>query len=244
MNLSQPVQFAAGGAMPTLSRREAIALAGGGVAATSFVNLAAATAPTDVGFNVYRKGSRIGTHVIRFSQTGGTLKVASQIDLRVKVAFITAYRFEQTGNDDWENDVLVRTRIQTNDDGKDTLVEAEARNGQLAIEGPAGSYATRLGAMTDLSFWNEAITRGPPVVDSQTAELIKIRVERNTRERIVVRGQAIEVRRFYIAGTKGRSGSVWYDDAGSLVKAVVTTRGETLDYELAGARTGELGQRG
>ena len=203
------------------------------MAAISLVNSAAAAAPTDVRFNVYRKGSPIGTHVIRFSQTGGTLMVASQVDLRVKVAFITAYRYQQTGNDDWENEVLVRTRIQTNDDGKDTLVEAEARDGQLAVEGPAGSYTTQLGTMTEISFWNEAITHSSALVDSQTAELIKIRVEPGTRERIVVRGQSIEARRFSMAGTKGRSGSVWYDDAGSLVKAVVTTRGETSDYELA-----------
>jgi hypothetical protein len=112
-------------------------------------------------------------------------------------------------------------------------VVAEARGGQLAVDGPAGSYATRLGAMTDLSFWNEAITRGPPLVDSQTGELIKIRVEPGAREQVVVRGQTLAARRFRMAGTKGRSGTVWYDDAGSLVKAVVITRGETLDYELA-----------
>ena len=37
-----------------------------------------------------------------------------------------------------------------------------------------------------------------------------------------------------MAATKGRSGTVWYDDAGgNLVKAIVLTRGETLNYELA-----------
>ena len=192
--MGQPGQCAAGGAMPTLRRRQAIALAGGGVVAIGLVNPAAGTVPTDVRFDVYRKGSPIGTHVIRFSQTAGTLKVTSQVDLQVKVAFITVYRYEQTGNDDWENDVLVRTRIQTTDGGKDTLVEAEARDGQLAVEGPVGSYTTQLGTMTDISFWNEAITNGPPLVDSQTAELIKIRVEPGTRELIVVRGQTIEAR--------------------------------------------------
>src|SRR5215213_2899472 len=167
---------------------------------------AAAAAPTDLQLNVYRKGSPIGTHVIRFSQTGGTLKVATEVDLRVKVAFITVYSYRQTSNDDWENEVLVRSQVQTNDDGKETSVEAEARDGQLAVEGPAGSYTTGLGAMTDISFWNEAITRGPALVDSQSAELIKIQVEAATRERIVVRGQPIDARRFAMTGTKGRSG--------------------------------------
>ena len=47
-----------------------------------------------------------------------------------------------------------------------------------------------------------------------------------------MRGQPVEARRFSMTGTKGRSGTVWYDDAGSLVKAVVITRGETLEYQL------------
>ena len=200
--------------------------------AIGFVNWAAAAAPADIQLNVLRKGSPIGTHAIQFSQTGSTLNVTSQIDLRVKVAFITVYSYQQTANDDWENGVLVRTRIQTNDDGKETLVQAEARDGQLAVQGPSGSSTTQLGAMTDISFWNDAITQGPALIDSQTAELIKIQVEGGTKERITVRGQAVEARRFSMTGTKDRSGSVWYDDAGSLVKAVVTTRGETLAYEL------------
>ena len=128
--------------------------------------------------------------------------------------------------------MLVRTRIQTDDDGKETLVQAEARDGELTVQGPSGSSTTQLGAMTDISFWNQAITQGPALVDSQTAELIKIQVEGGAKEPIMVRGQTVEARRFSMTGTKGRSGSVWYDDAGSLLKAVVTTRGETLEYQL------------
>jgi hypothetical protein len=228
----RPLVCSPGGMTPKLGRRHVIALAGSGLLAIGLMNRAAVATPRDIQLNVYRKGSPIGTHVIRFSQTGGTLKVVSQVDLRVKVAFITVYSYQQTANDDWANGVLVRTRIQTNDNGKDSLVEAEARDGRLAVQGPSGSSTTELGAMTDISFWNEAISRGPVLVDSQSAELIKIQVEAATRERIMVRGQAVDARRVTMTGTKGRSGSVWYDDAGSLVKAIVTTRGETLDYEL------------
>ena len=62
-----------GGAKSRLSRRTVIALAGSGMLAIGFVNRPAAAAPTDIQLNVYRKGSLIGTHVIRFSQAGGTL---------------------------------------------------------------------------------------------------------------------------------------------------------------------------
>ena len=159
--------------------------------------------------------------------------MTSRLDLAVKVAFITAYRYEQTGEDVWEDDVLVQTRIKTNDDGKDSLVVAEARDGKLAVTGPTGNYDTALGAMTDLSFWNQAITRGQPLIDSQNGELIKIQVKAGTAERIEVQGRMVDAERFAMAATKGRSGTVWYDADGNLIKAIVLTRGETLNYELA-----------
>ena len=215
-----------------LNRRRAIALVGGSLAMMSMIPGALAV-PRSTLFNVFRKGSLIGTHAIDFAGTDSRLQVTSRLDLAVKVAFITAYRYEQTGEDVWEDDVLVQTRIKTNDDGEDFLVVAEARDGKLAVTGPTGNYDTALGAMTDLSFWNQAITRGQPLIDSQNGELIKIQVKAGTAERIEVQGHMVDAERFAMAATKGRSGTVWYDADGNLIKAIVLTRGETLNYELA-----------
>ena len=217
-----------------MTRRQATALIGGGLAASAITPVrAAAPVPADMVFDVSRKGERIGTHAMRFAASEGGLRVESRLDLTVKMAFITVYRYEQSGRDDWQDGTLVRTSIRTIDDGKDTLVVAEMREGKLVVEGPTGSYETSLGSMTDLSFWNEAITRGPPLIDSQTGELIKIAVQPDATDTITVRGQPVSARRFTMAATKGRSGTVWYDDAGGLLKAIVLTRGETLAYELA-----------
>lgn len=214
------------------SRRSALVLAGGGLAMGVMGRVALAT-PRNAVFNVFRKGSQIGTHAISFGGSEQRLEVTSRLDLAVKVAFITAYRYEQEGRDVWENDVLVQTSIRTNDDGRDTLVEAETRDGKLAVTGPNGAYAVDLGAMTDLSFWNQAITRGHPLIDSQSGELIRVEVMSGTRETMTVDGRTIEAEKFAMAASKGRSGSVWYDAEGNLVKAIVLTRGETLQYELA-----------
>ena len=215
-----------------LGRRGMVQLIGGGVLAAAFVR-PAWSAPSDLLFNVFRKGSMIGTHRIGFAGDAERLSVTNLLDLTVKVAFITVYRYEQSGEDEWQKDILVRTRVATNDDGDKSIVAAKSRDGQLAVEGPRGSYAAPLGAMTDLSFWNQAITRGNPVIDSQNGELIDIKVQPSTRETLEVLGRKIETERFPMAGTRGRSGTVWYDDEGKLVRALVLTRGETLTYELA-----------
>jgi hypothetical protein len=87
--------------------------------------------------------------------------------------------------------------------------------------------------MTDISFWNQAITRGAPVIDSQSGDLIDITIKPSSRENLDVLGRSVETDRFPMVGTHGRSGTVWYDLAGNLVRALVVTRGETLSYELA-----------
>lgn len=217
---------------PVLNRRHAIALAAGGLS-TMYWAQGALAMPHDTLFNVFRKGSMIGTHAIKFNGTEDGLQVISRLDLAIKVAFITAYRYEQTGDDIWEHDVLVQTRVRTNDDGEDSLVVADARDGRLAVNGPTGNYETSLGAMTDLSFWNQGITRGQPVIDSQTGELIEIEVQAGTSEQIELQGRIVAAERFGMAATKGRSGTLWYDASGNLIKALVLTRGEILKYELA-----------
>lgn len=215
-----------------VSRRCWLALTGGGALAAGFVGPALGLSSSRV-FNVIRKGSTIGTHQIDFGGDSGHLTVSNRIDLAVKIAFVTAYRYEQRGEDVWQSDVLVRTRIETNDDGEKSVVIAESSDGQLAVQGPKGSYATPLGAMTDLSFWNRAITQGAPVIDSQNGDLIDITVKPSVSEQLTVLGRTIETERFPMAGTRGRSGTVWYDPDGNLVRAIVLTRGETLTYELA-----------
>ena len=216
-----------------LSRRDMLALAGSGALMTAFPHTV--RAGDGLVFDVYRKGARIGAHTIRFSTAGaGKLLVASELDLAVKVAFITAYRYHQVGEDVWDNDTLVATRIETDDDGVRTSVVVEARDSVLAVTGPNGAYTTALGAMTDLSFWNEAITRGRPLIDSQSGDLIDIQVQPSTLETIEVRGRMVEAARFPMAASRGRSGTVWYDAEGDLVQAEVITRGETLSYVLAG----------
>ena len=190
-------------------------------------------APRDTTFDVFRKGAKIGTHNVEFRDQGSALKVTTQVELAVKVAFITAFSYDQTAVDLWQDGTLVRTWITTDDNGAETLVEAEARDGRLAVAGPAGRYDAPLGAMTDISFWNQGITRGPPLIDSQNGKLITVSVDPGTPERLEVRGRPVDTMRFTMAGTKDRSGTVWYSASGDLVRAVVLTRGETLTYELA-----------
>ena len=149
-----------------------------------------------------------------------------------KLAFVTAHRYAQAGEDEWHDGMLTATRISTTDDGARTLVTAEMRGERLIVVGPAGEYALPLGSMTDLNFWNETITRQPRLIDSQNGELVTVTVRADGIEQVQARGALVEARRFAMEGSRNRSGLVWYDQEGTLVKAEVHTRGRTLDYRL------------
>jgi hypothetical protein len=214
-----------------VTRRHAVGLIGGALLIDGLAPAAAGTLPPDLAFDIHRNGEKIGEHRVGFTPTPGGKRVTSQIDVAVKVAFVTAYRYAQVGEDEWQDGVLVATRIRTNDDGKETLVSAEAQKGQLVVSGPTGGHTLPLGAMTDLNFWNQAITRQPRLIDSQSAEIVKIVCRPDKLETIRIHDRTIRAQRFVMSATRGRSGLVWYDEAGRLVKASVLTRGETLDYQ-------------
>jgi len=228
--------LAGDGVAGSVSRRRALAIAGGGllaVAGTPGLLAHAATVEQDRRFKVYRKGSQIGTHSIRFSrQDDGSRLVHVDVDLAVKVAFMTLFRYRQEAEDRWRDGVLVGARVQTNDDGKSFQVAITEQNGRLAVDGPHGAYQVDLGIMTDLSFWNENIVRLSRLIDAKDGELGSVRIAPGTSDSIEVGGQRIQAQRFSMAASRKRSGMIWYDETGAWVKASLNTRGELLDYEL------------
>src|SRR3712207_3556652 len=79
----------------------------------------AAAEPTQetLKYAVIRKGEQIGTHTvdIRRKEAETTVDIATQVT--VKVAFITAYSFQQTNTEKWVKGRLVSLRSSTDDNG-------------------------------------------------------------------------------------------------------------------------------
>ena len=216
----------------SVTRRRATAWLGSAVPMLALSRPGRAAAPSRLRFDVVRKGDRIGEHVLDFTPTAEGQRVASHIELAIKVAFITVYRYRQDGEDQWQGGVLTGTRIDTDDNGTTSRVTADTVDGKLRVDGPKGSLDLVPGIMTDLSFWNVAITTQRQLVDSQTGELIPVEVKPEATEPVLVLGRPLTARRYAMSGSKSRSGTIWYDAEDRLVKAVVVTRGERLEYEL------------
>jgi hypothetical protein len=217
-----------------LPRRRLVGVAAAAAGLSLMPRLAEAGAPPlrSLAFGVWRKGDRIGQHTVDFTPKGNGFQVDVNIDLRVKMAFITVFSYQQQGRDVWQDGVMVSTRVNTVDDGKKFEVTATAGDGKLQVAGPNGALTLPLGTMTDLSFWNDGILRSKQLLDTQYGQVGHLTANAGSPETIAVRGQQIKATRYAVVSSEGRAGDIWYDGDGQWVKAIITTRGETLDYRL------------
>lgn len=233
--MAHPIAGSAAALRPHLmTRREALIATGGLTWAVAFPRSGAAEAGlTDRTFAVHRQGQRIGTHRVRFAEADGGQRVTTEVELAVKIAFVTAFRYEQKAVESWQDGMLVAAEVRTNDDGDKTRVVCEQVDDELKVTGPKGDFTVDLGTMTDLSFWNIAITRQRQLIDVKDGDITKVRTTVDgVADTVEVGGEAIQAQRFEIVVSAKRSGRIWYDAQGAWVKAQLKTRGELLDYEL------------
>lgn len=194
----------------------------------------AADVPPSRVFDIFRKGDPVGHHAMTFSpDPAGGFVVDHDIEIVIKVAFITAYSYRQQGRDTWRGGMMVGSVLDTDDDGTRTRVQIVKGGDKLQVDGPAGTYAVPMGTMNDISMWNAGIMRLDHVVDGQNGQYTPIQPQPAVAERVAVGGQMVETERYTVLSTKGREGRIWYAKASmEWVKGLVVTRGETLDYQL------------
>jgi hypothetical protein len=194
----------------------------------------AGTVPVERRFAIFRGDSEIGRHEVRFTPIANGFDVSTDIDIKVKVAFITAFHFNQRADDRWIDGQLVESRVTTDDNGKASSTEIEARGSTLSVEGGVDNRFLQvpLGTMTDIAFWNLEIVRQRTLVDIQQATLTDVAAASAGKETITLASGPITAERFTIDSRSGRNGDIWFDAAGNWVMGRLVTRGETLDYRL------------
>ena len=120
-----------------------------------------------------RDGSPIGRHGLRFTPTGPAA-VEIDIELAVKVAFVTVYRYRHVNRELWEGDRLVSFSSRTDDNG--TAHRSGPPVGRLDPGGgrPGRRRGAQRGDADDLLA--PPRVAGPAWIDSQNGRLLNCRV--------------------------------------------------------------------
>ncbi|MEM6945199.1 MAG: DUF6134 family protein [Pseudomonadota bacterium] len=202
-----------------IERRRFLTLAAG-LAATAPLGLARAEDGTARRvFRVLRDGSDIGTHVLSASRTDKHFEMAIDIDIRVKLLGITAYRYTLKNREVWDDGILTSIDSEVDDDGDTEFAKVRRAGDMLEVDGSGYSGTAPLDAVPT-SYYARPFIERRPWLSTQSGKLLTIDVA----------AAPDEARTFNVKGELETT--LIYDAAGEWVGCRFDAGGEPGAYEI------------
>ncbi|HVG82109.1 MAG TPA: DUF6134 family protein [Methylomirabilota bacterium] len=180
-------------------------------------------------FKVIREGDQIGTHTVTARHEGGDLVLDIAVDIKVKVAFITAYRYEQTRREVWRDGKLIAFESDTNDDGKKAKTSGKLEGDMLVVTGPGGTHKVRPDIIPN-SWWNPDLAKQSELLSTFDSTVLKVKVEDAGEESVETSTGPVKAHRYVLTGEAERE--VWYDAEGRWVHMRTGRGGTPVDWVL------------
>ena len=214
----------------TVTRRAALGLiAAGALACAAPRRASAAALPPALKFRILRAGKQIGAHSVGFETAGSGMRVITAIDLEVKIAFVSAFRFAHRGTERWEGDRLVELRSTTDENGERFEVTGKLVAGALQITAPNGTTRADASAFTTNDLWNPSALLAKNLVDAQHGGMVGIVSQSEAAQEIVAAEGRIAASRYRLI-SPFLAGTIWYDATGRWRKSEFQIKGERLEY--------------
>ncbi|MFN4338443.1 DUF6134 family protein [Parvibaculum sp.] len=181
-------------------------------------------------FRVERGGTPIGTHTINFTQDGGDLHVAIDINLAVSFGPITIFRYAHTNRETWRDGKLVAIETETNDDGR--LFSVSARMTDQGLEVTSSENGTFIAPenIIPTSYWNPATVEQTRLLDTQRGRIINVRVNETATREALVDGARVPVREYEMTGDLKLK--LWYSPQMEWLNVIFRARGSDVDYHV------------
>lgn len=179
-------------------------------------------------FTVLRNGSEVGRHEMLFQNEPDGLKIDIRTNVAVKVAFITAYRFEHEGHEVWRGGHLARLWSKTNDDGTKHVLDVTAGGDNLVVMAD-GKEPEKSSTTIPASLWNERIVQQKNILNTLDGSRMAIQVADLGIETVPVKNARVSARHYVISGDLQRE--LWYDAQNVLVKVRFKAKdGSDIEY--------------
>ena len=180
-------------------------------------------------FDVFRDGSKFGSHVVAFRRTGDELTVDSDVELKVTFGPLTLFHYVHDVTELWTAAALRSVAARTKKDGKWKNMSLEAFEGGLRISGAGFKGVIPSGAIPS-THWNFAEMKQSAMLSTETGAMLPMMVTDRGLERVKVGPGTIEARRFDVQSEI--AASFWYDASGRWVKCAFEAQGSKVDYVL------------
>lgn len=180
-------------------------------------------------FTVYLDDKEIGYHRYELTNTGSAKQVIAEAEFEVNFLFITAYRYRHRNTETWRGDCLQRIRSETNANGELHQVEGEQTDEGFELRTMDGQSQPG-DCIKTFAYWNPEILTSNKLLNSQTGELIPVRLQELPVESKQIMGEMVPVLRYQLIG-EGVELELWYGrDDSWLGLESKTANGRTLRY--------------
>ena len=184
--------------------------------------------PADVTFDVLRGDARIGQHAVRFAPEGNGFRAVTNLDLTVKLAFITLLDLRHESEELWQDGRLVELRSTTRDGSDRFEVSAVAVAEGIRCDSPAGTIFAPPDMRTSNGIWSIETMNQAELIDAQNGGIIGMVAEDAGQDAVRMSGGPQPADKFRVV-TPSVAGDLWYAGA-ELVKARLEVRGDVIDY--------------
>lgn len=183
-------------------------------------------------FEVRRGGAPIGTHRVAIREAGPRTEVEIEIDLAVRFAFLTVYRYTHRSRESWEAGRLVALDATTDDNGERTRVSARAAADGLAVDGSGGRYVAPPG-VAPTSYWRREKLERTHLLDTQSGKLVAVANAALGSRAVPVDGADAPVDFYRVSGDL--EAELGYAADGSWAALAFEARGARIDYRRVSA---------
>ena len=179
----------------------------------------------EVKFDVISKNKIIGSHDIKFIEKNDVLLVETNIDIEVKVLFITAYEFAHQSTETWVSGDFTKIVAHSDfEDEREYFIKGQDNNDSFLASGMDGKLELDKNILPS-NFWNIDILKEKEIFDTQKGVVRTINVENLGYEEIKVNEKNIKCNKFiFNASTNPKDKgpfpeyTLWYNENNELMK--------------------------
>ena len=155
-----------------------------------------------VTYDIWRKNKIIGTHEILFSENNGNLSIETNIDIEVKLFFVTAYTFFHKSKEIWKDGDFIKIDGYSDfEDEREYFIKGEVKEDFLFASGMDGELKLNKNLIPS-NFWNIDVMYQDEIFDTQKGIVRKLNVKEVGKEVITINNKKIDCTKFILNASK------------------------------------------
>ena len=176
-------------------------------------------------FDIIRKNKIIGSADTFFKKIDENLIVTTEVNIKVKVLFIPAYKFYQKSIETWKDGEFVKFKGHTDfEDEREYFIDGIDNEKNFIAKGMDGELELNKNILP-FNFLNKEILKENEIFDMQKGIRRKIEVKQLENETITLNKQKINVEKYLLNASKNPKDkgpfpeyTLWYTKKGELIK--------------------------